>query len=60
MSKGVLFWALMLIWLIFGFIVFWPSGIGGAWLYAPLGSHVLLFVLFAILGWHNFGPPVKG
>jgi hypothetical protein len=59
MSKGLLFWVLMILWLIFGFVAWWPSGGGGAWLYVPLGSHLLLFVLFVLLGWQAFGPPVS-
>lgn len=56
MTKAFVFWLLMLLWLIFGFYFFWP--VGGA--YWSLGVPLLVFVLFAILGWHVFGPPVKG
>jgi hypothetical protein len=56
MSFSIVFWVLMLIWLVFGFAwnsnpgAFGPSGI---W-----GNLLLLFVLFALLGWHVF--PIHG
>jgi len=57
MTRGLVFWVLMLVWLVFG--ILWHVGvISGA--YAPLGSVVLLFILFALLGWQVFGPPIKG
>lgn len=61
MSRGVLFWVLMLLWLIFGLIVWWPvaGAAGGVWLYAPAGNHILVWVLFALLGWQVFGPAIK-
>jgi urea transporter len=52
MSKGVIFWVGMFIWLVFGLYVNWSAG------YAMAGS-VLLFVLLALLGYKCFGPPVK-
>lgn len=51
MSKGTVFWLIMIIWAIFGFA--WHRGLVGT--YGPLGGGVLLFVLFFLLGWHNFG-----
>ena len=55
MSRGLLFWILMILWAIsvlFGVRIF-----GEYALYASTG---LLLVLFALLGWQVFGPPIKG
>ena len=56
MSREILFWVLMLIWLVFA---------GGSG-YLPdahplrrFGGSLLIFILFAILGWQVFGAPVK-
>jgi hypothetical protein len=57
MQKGLLFWLLMLLWLVLGLWVTWPVG-GGA--YGPVGVNLLLFVLIALLGWKEFGPPLQG
>lgn len=57
MPKGVLFWTIMLLWLIFG--------IGGAWYDGPYrrqvltGSALLCFILFMLLGWGIYGPPLQ-
>lgn len=60
MSIGLIFWILMLLWLVFGLWQAWPGGVpqGAGWY--PLGSTVLLFLLFLLLGWAAFGPPVHG
>lgn len=50
MPMGILFWVLMILWLI-GSIFSW----GGF----PLAGTGLLFVLFALLGWKAFGPPLQ-
>ena len=56
MSVGLAFWVLMLIWAVFGiFIHFYP---GTA--YGVIGNSVLIFVLFLLLGWKVFGPPLHG
>ena len=63
MTIGLIFWILMLLWLIFGLWQAWPGPGTPAGPYAgwyPLGSTVLLFILFLLLGWHAFGPPVRG
>jgi len=57
MTRGLIFWVLMLIWLVFG--ILWHVGLIGSG-YAPLGSAILLFILFALLGWQVFGSPIKG
>lgn len=53
MTFGLVFWILMLLWAVFS-----------AWSwhtnppYGPLGSNVLLFILFLLLGWKVFGAPI--
>jgi len=56
MSLGLMFWVLMVIWLVFGLA--WHGGHVG--IYGPWISTVLLFVLFLLLGWKVFGPPIHG
>jgi len=53
MTLALLFWILMLLWLVFGFWTNWPATGAAPW---PLGSHIVLWVLIAILGWRVFGP----
>jgi len=53
MSLQVIFWILMLIWLIFGFV---GTKIGP---WAPHGSTVLLFLILLVLGWGAFGAPIQ-
>ena len=52
MSIGFLFWLLMILWAVFGF--FWWRG--ATW--APWGGGALAFVLFLLLGLHDFGWPI--
>ena len=56
MTRGLVFWVLMLIWLVFGIL----SHFGIAAPYTGVGSIVLFFILFALLGWQVFGPPIHG
>lgn len=58
MTRGILFWILMLLWLIFGFYLNWNVIQGGA--YGIAGFNILLFILLGVLGWQVFGSPVKG
>jgi hypothetical protein len=60
MQKGLLFWILMLIWLIFGLVTYWPAGGGSAQSYGPVGVTLVLFLLIGLLGWKTFGPPLQG
>lgn len=61
MSKGLLFWIILILWLIFGLLFWWPAAaVGGGTGYAPLGIPVIVFVLFFLLGWKVFGPPIQG
>lgn len=57
MSLGLAFYIIMLIWFVFALAwnYGWVAGPNG-----PLGNSVLLFVLFLLLGWHAFGPPIRG
>lgn len=56
MSRGLLFWILMLFWLILSLYWYWPVA-GGA--YYGLGLPLLLFILLALLGWKVFGPVLR-
>ena len=57
MTIGLLYWVLMLLWLVFGLYTNWPSAPNPPW---PLGGHILLWVLLALLGWKVFGPALHG
>ena len=49
MSIGLLFWVLMIIWVVFGFVPI------GNVQYKSWGGNILLAILFALLGWAVFG-----
>lgn len=51
MSKGLLFWIIMIIALIFGLWSQWGN-------FYFIGNSVVVFVLIGLLGWKVFGPPV--
>lgn len=54
MGSGLLFWILLILCAVFGF----P---GNTWLgpvWSPRGSWLFWIIMFGILGWHDFGPPV--
>lgn len=53
MTLGHAFWILMLVWLVFWTWQNWPNQ-------TAMGGGLLIFVLLALLGWHNFGPPIHG
>jgi hypothetical protein len=55
MNLGLAFWVIMLVWLVFGLLLHF--GMVGAALGAG-ANVVLLFVLFGLLGWQVFGPPL--
>ncbi len=55
MSFGLAFWILMLIWLLLSLRTNWPLGPDT---YYGFGGALLSFILFGILGWHAFGPPI--
>ncbi len=56
MSKGLLFWILMIVWVIFGVYPSFPHG-DASWY--PFGGSLLLFAIQFILGWQVFGFVVK-
>jgi hypothetical protein len=56
MTRGLIFWVLMLIWFVFSLAVF--GGLIGR--YGVEGGNLLLFILFLLLGWQVYGPPVRG
>ena len=61
MSRGLLFWIIMLLILILTLYSGWPSGTGyGARAYLPLGTNLLEFLLFALLGWDVYGAALRG
>lgn len=55
MTRGLAFWVLMLIWLVVG--IAWHF----AWIgtYGALGFALIPFLLFALVGWQVFGPPLR-
>lgn len=59
MTIGFLFWLLMVLWLIFGLGVNWPSTPGPR-AFLPLGGSLLLFILLFLLGWKAFGFILQG
>jgi hypothetical protein len=56
MTLGLAYWILMLLWFVFGLARHFGF-IDAS--YGPLGHAVLLFVLFGLLGWQVFGPPLR-
>jgi hypothetical protein len=57
-SIGLLFWVLMILALIFGWLLNFRPGIVGS--FGPWGNNLLVFVLLGLLGWGVFGPPLHG
>jgi hypothetical protein len=55
MTLGLAFWIIMLIWLVFGLLMHF--GVFGNYVGAT-ANVVLLFLLFLLLGWATFGPPL--
>ena len=56
MPKGLLFWVIYIVCL-----VLWLGasfGMGGAYGHLA-GGGVIEFILFGILGWATFGPPIQ-
>jgi hypothetical protein len=56
MPLGIAFWVIMLVWFVFGLLTHFGVVASGAW--GAQVNAVLLFVLFAILGWQVFGPAI--
>lgn len=55
MTLALAFWVLMLVWFVFGLLIYSGFIVG---MIALGTSTVLLFVLFGLLGWQVFGPPL--
>lgn len=56
MSKGLMFWILMLLWFVSMLgLFFWKEDL----IYLRWSGTALQFLLFFLLGWHAFGAPVK-
>jgi hypothetical protein len=55
MTRGLAYWVLMLIWLIVGIV--WHFGLIGG--YGAFGFALIPFLLFALVGWQVFGPPLR-
>lgn len=64
MTLAIIYWVLMLLWAIFGVFPSFPRATvdskGRAVGWAPFGGSLLLFILLLILGWAQFGSPIKG
>lgn len=56
MPIGILFWAMMLFWLIFG-VIAWRNP---QWAWAPFGNQLFQWLLFFFLGWAVFGFILQG
>jgi hypothetical protein len=57
MPIGLMFWIMMILW-----VVLW-GGVGwGGWggTRGPFMTGLFLWVLIALLGWHDFGPILQG
>lgn len=55
MTLGLAYWVLMLIWLVFGIVTSFGL-LERNW--GVPGNIILLFILFVLLGWQVFGPPL--
>jgi hypothetical protein len=53
MPIGILFWMLMILWIIFGTWNNWGN-------HYIIGGNLLLWILLALLGWHDFGFILQG
>lgn len=53
MTIGLVFWIVMLLWLVWGVWQNRANPMGG-------GGMAIEFLLFLLLGWAAFGPPIRG
>ncbi len=53
MSRGLLFWIIMLLVLIGALWFSYPN-------YGLMGMSAVVWILLALLGWKVFGPPIRG
>lgn len=56
MSIGLVFWVLMILWFILSSMSRWPGNQVGK--FGEIGGAVLVFILFALVGWQIFGPVI--
>lgn len=56
MGANIWFWLIYVLVGIFGFFGLGPFRNHP---YFPLGSWIVLFILIGLLGWHDFGPPIR-
>ena len=54
MGINIIFWLIMLVWVLFGFV---PISNAQTKSY---GNTLLLIILFGLLGWKVFGPAIHG
>jgi hypothetical protein len=60
MSIGTLYWLLLVLWVLFGAVTYWPVAPGAAprrW--GVWGGNLLLLVLFVLIGLKVMGPFLK-
>lgn len=55
MSRALAYWILMLIWLVLG--IAWHFALVGG--LAVWGLGLIPFLLFGLVGWQVFGPPLR-
>lgn len=55
MTRGLAYWILMLVWLVVGLA--WHFAWIGA--FGIFGVALIPFLLFCLLGWQVFGPPLR-
>ncbi len=60
MTRGLIFWVLMLIWLVLGLVIVSGYAAGTGAVYMRNAGGLLEFLLFLLLGWQVYGPPVQG
>jgi glucan phosphoethanolaminetransferase (alkaline phosphatase superfamily) len=60
MSLAFIYWLILLLWLIFGFVWFWPRTDRAFAGFPVVGGNVIVFVLFVIIGLEMFGFPIGG
>lgn len=58
MTRGNIFWFLMLLWLVFGGLGLFGPGPYARW--GIIGFDLLTFILIGLLGWKTYGPAIKG
>lgn len=61
MTRGLIFWVIMLVWFVFVLLnTFGGASLGGYAHGISVASSFLDFVLFLLLGWQVYGPPIHG